>query len=286
MERYSNAINGRAIVSDRPLEDSQIMKFAPSVFSQGGDKETSDIYTFIPTNHLVNLLRNEGFYPFFATQSKSLVPGKESYVKHMLRFRPGKNFYNKEEVGEIILINSHDGKSSYRMFAGIFRFICQNGLMIGDMMEDYKITHKGNIQDEVLNAAYSITDNFEESRSSIDTMKSIELLPEEKQIFAESAMMLKYDKEEKPIKPESLLSIRRFEDKKDNLWTSFNTIQENLTKGGLRAKTKTGKRTKTRAVKAIDSNVKLNRALWNLTERMSELKNGKTKEPQNELIAL
>ncbi|EEF6566847.1 DUF945 domain-containing protein, partial [Salmonella enterica] len=32
---------------------------------------------------------------------------------------------------EIILLNSHDGSSSYQMVPGLFRFICTNGLVCG-----------------------------------------------------------------------------------------------------------------------------------------------------------
>ncbi|EBA7968526.1 DUF945 domain-containing protein, partial [Salmonella enterica] len=38
---------------------------------------------------------------------------------------------NGKEVPEIILLNSHDGSSSYQMVPGLFRFICTNGLVCG-----------------------------------------------------------------------------------------------------------------------------------------------------------
>lgn len=45
-----------------------------------------------------------------------------------------------------------------------------------------------------------------------------------------------------------------------------------MLKGGLRGQTTTGKRTTTREVTSIDSNVKLNKALWILSNRMNEMK--------------
>ena len=79
------------------------------------------------------------------------------------------------------------------------------------------------------------------------------------------------------VTPESLLQPRRYADQKDSdLFTVFNVIQENLIKGGIRGyrlnKYGYTTRTKTREVKAIDQNVKLNRALWTLTEKMMEMK--------------
>jgi hypothetical protein len=68
------------------------------------------------------------------------------------------------------------------------------------------------------------------------------------------------------------LRARRFEDRSDNLWTTFNRTQENMIQGGLQARTANGKRTHTRPVGSIDTNVKLNRALWVLADEMRKLK--------------
>ena len=65
---------------------------------------------------------------------------------------------------------------------------------------------------------------------------------------------------------------RRFEDRRDDLWTTFNRLQENLVKGGLEGRSRNGRATRTRPVNGIDQNVKLNRALWVLAEEMRRLK--------------
>ncbi len=45
----------------------------------------------------------------------------------MIRMRHAAQVDMKGEANEIILINSHDGASSYQMLAGAFRFVCCNG---------------------------------------------------------------------------------------------------------------------------------------------------------------
>ncbi|MEZ6593978.1 DUF932 domain-containing protein [Klebsiella pneumoniae] len=65
---------------------------------------------------------------------------------------------------------------------------------------------------------------------------------------------------------------RRYEDKKDDIWTTYQRVQENLIKGGLPGRTEKGKRTTTRPVKAIDGDVKLNKALWLIAEKFRTLK--------------
>lgn len=52
---------------------------------------------------------------------------------------------------------------------------------------------------------------------------------------------------------------------------NYQRIQENLVKGGLYGRNAKGKRSHTRAVKGIDGDVKLNRALWVMAENMLQL---------------
>lgn len=67
-----------------------------------------------------------------------------------------------------------------------------------------------------------------------------------------------------------ILTPRRYEDRQDDLWTTYQRLQENLLKGGLSGRTAQGKRTHTRAVNGIDGDVKLNRALWVMAESLLE----------------
>ncbi|SLR99780.1 Domain of uncharacterised function (DUF932) [Klebsiella pneumoniae] len=95
----------------------------PSIFSEEKHTSRSERYTYIPTITLLNKLREEGFQPYFACQSKVRNDDKRGHTKHMVRLRREGNNQGKE-VPEIILLNSHDGSSSYQMIPGIFRFVC------------------------------------------------------------------------------------------------------------------------------------------------------------------
>ncbi|MEG0281536.1 MAG: DUF932 domain-containing protein, partial [Morganella sp. (in: enterobacteria)] len=68
-----------------------------------------------------------------------------------------------------------------------------------------------------------------------------------------------------------ILSARRWQDESSDLWITYQRIQENLIKGGLYGHNAKGGRTHTRAIKGIDGDVKLNRALWVMTENMLQL---------------
>jgi len=71
----------------------------------------------------------------------------------------------------------------------------------------------------------------------------------------------------------SISTPRRFEDRGNDLWTTFNRIQENLMRGGLSGHNRNGRRLTTRPIAGVSENVRLNRALWTLTERMAQLLN-------------
>ena len=106
---------------------------------------------------------------------------------------------------------------------------------------------------------------------------------EEQYILARSAHVLRFgdgDGETKtPIRPEQLLSARRSGDLGSDLWTTWNVVQENAIKGGIRAVARDEfgrpRRVKARAVTGIDQDIKLNKALWLLGAEMAKLKDGR-----------
>ncbi len=104
-------------------------------------------------------------------QGQSRVEGKAEFTKHMIRMRHAGHVSTKPEANEIILINSHDGASSYQMLAGVFRFVCCNGLVVGNVSNDIRIPHKGNIQGEVIEGAFRVLEDFEAVDASTESMK-------------------------------------------------------------------------------------------------------------------
>nr|MCI3348373.1 hypothetical protein [Escherichia coli] len=56
----------------------------------------------------------------------------------------------------------------------------------------------------------------------------------------------------------------------DGLNEPVTTIQENMLKGGISGRSAKGKRIHTRAIHNIDTDIKLNRALWVMAETLLE----------------
>ena len=260
--------------SDSPLSDEQIHRVAPSIFAEAPHESRSQRYAYIPTATVLTELRKEGFQPFMVTQTRTRHEDRRDYTKHMIRLRHASQINARGEANEIILLNSHDGTSSYQMLAGMFRFVCSNGLVCGDTVADVRVPHKGDVAGQVIEGAYQVLHGFDRALESRESMQAITLDEGEAEVFARAALSLKYDDPDKPapITESQILMPRRFDDRRPDLWSVFNRTQENLTKGGLHGRSANGRRQQTRPVQGIDSDIRLNRALWLLADGMRQLK--------------
>jgi len=229
------ARNTFVLRSETPLAEDQMRQAAPSIFASGKHGSRSERYTYIPTIEVLRGLRKEGFEPVMVAQGRSRVEGKAEFTKHMIRMRHAGHVSIKPEANEIILINSHDGASSYQMLAGLFRFVCCNGLVVGTVSNDIRIPHRtgksGNIQDEVIEGAFRVLDDFEAVDASTDSMKALTLRPEEEHAFATAALALRFGERTEgqplaPITAEQLIEARRPEDLGHSLWSTFQRLQK------------------------------------------------------------
>jgi hypothetical protein len=268
------AKNSPSLRSHNPLSDDQIRAVAPSIFADAAHESRSERYTYVPTIEVLRRMRENGFQPFMVGQTRVRDEGHREHTKHIIRMRHADEI-TANEVNEVILLNSHNGTSSFQLIGGVFRFVCMNGMVCGDKTGEVRVHHKGNIVENVLEGAHEILDGFDLIREQTEGMKELKLSREEETVFANAALALKYEPNEDvpaPITGEQLLRARRREDVNNDLWTTFNRVQENMIQGGLNGRSTTGRRMTTRPVTGIDQNVKLNRSLWMLAEGMRAIK--------------
>jgi hypothetical protein len=98
--------------ADHPLSDDQISAVAPSIFAEDKHASRSERYSYIPTAAVLTELRQEGFQPFMVCQTRVRQDDRRDYTKHLIRLRHASQI-NGAEANEIILLNSHDGTSTY-----------------------------------------------------------------------------------------------------------------------------------------------------------------------------
>jgi Domain of unknown function (DUF932) len=108
-------------------------------------------------------------------------------------------------------------------------------------------------------------------------MKALTLEPSEERALATAAMALRFGERTEgqaplPVTVDQVTAPRRAQDVGQDLWRSFQRLQESLLRGGLQGRGAQGQRVTTRPVQSIDRGVSLNRALWVLAEEMRRLK--------------
>jgi hypothetical protein len=276
-----NVINAR---SAEGLSNDDLRAACPSIFAVEAHESRSARFAPIPTVTILDGLRREGFVPMMAAQSRTRVPGKAEFTKHMLRMRHVSLKNDADEAFETILINANDGTSAYQLLSGIWRMVCANGNVAGKTFSSDKIRHSGNPMHDVIEGAYTVLDNAPKVIAAMDSFKTTSLNRDEQESFAEAAHVLRFpqayaDAETRraaPIPTDVLLRARRVEDRANDLWTTYQRVQENTVRGGqvgqiINAQGNV-RNSRTRPVNGIDQNRDLNMALWALTERMAELK--------------
>ena len=102
--------------------------------------------------------------------------------------------------------------------------------MVGKISNDFRISHKGDIQHQVIEGAVRVLDDFRAVDESVQAMKAITLRRDEQQAFATGALVLRYGQRADgqppvPITADQLNEPRRPEDAGDSLWSTFQRIQ-------------------------------------------------------------
>lgn len=245
----------------------------PTAFAQAAHDSRSERYTCIPTHVLIDRFEAEGWRPTFAVQSIARDETRQGFAKHLLRFRRV-DALQREHVPELVLLNSHDGSTSYQLLAGIFRILCTNGLVVGDDITDIRIPHRGNVINAVLEGAETVRSHFDDVLARVDDMRALNLSYDERRAFAAAAVQLRFDSETTEVDPNALLARRRLNDGGTDLWTTYNIVQENVIRGGVqvRSRQQPARLRSARTIRGVIQNVGLNQALWTLASRMQELK--------------
>ena len=266
------------------LSNDQLMRMAPSIFATAPHHEVSDRYGFQPTIDVVDALRFEGWMPVDATQKNVRDKSKRELTTHLLRFRRLDNeVMIGDSVAELLLKNAHDRSSAFVLHAGVFRMACANGIVIADStLQKMSVRHGKNIVGDIIEGSYEILEEVPALADHVCGMQATDLTDEERAIFAQTAYTFAHgERTENDLTSvdnitAQMLRPKRRSDTGTDLWSTFNVIQENVIRGGIRTMKRNEqgyvKRSTKRAVNNIDKNIKLNKALWEMATQMKALK--------------
>lgn len=240
----------------------------PSIFTTTGAGSTSEKYSHIPTDKVIKDMETLGW---FVNDAKEVKARKNiGFQKHLVIFRNPDVVINGQDgdtvYPQILLTNSHDGKNSFQFTAGLFRMICENGLVIStETFNDFKVRHMGYDFEKLQGVIKEMTKALPLTVESMNKMKNVELKEDQLLDFAKSLLEVRVKGTENTIFDDSLdqvLFIQRKADKGLGLWEVFNRVQENIVEGNFEYKTRTGKRRFARPIKNFKQDIKMNQGLF------------------------
>ncbi|MFH1398974.1 MAG: DUF932 domain-containing protein [Candidatus Woesearchaeota archaeon] len=252
-----------------------------SVMATRSASHLSKRYQFIPTTRVIEDVKVHGWLPVRASEVQARSPKTIGLQKHMVVFRnPAFPTLGKyKTVPEILLYNSHDGSAAYQIFIGLFRLICSNGMVVADsLFGSFKIRHVGYTQDLVREAVENVLETIPKIFSRINQFNTIEMTRDDQEVYAMAAVQLRWNEEEaekKEINYAELIRPIRKEDEDSTLWNTYNILQEKLVTGGVgfiqRARGNDFRTNK--GIRSISEVVRVNKALWLLTEKFANRAN-------------
>lgn len=233
------------------------------------DPVMSERYVHIDSREVVRLMSQEGWK---VAGAKTARPRKRDplYAKHLIDFRREDGRTNGSGVApRVIFINSHNGTSSAHAMAGFFRFVCENGLVVGEKTAEYRARH---IQRDAREFVHEMQRLAEVTRVKLDTYQrwgEMQLTAAQRTMYARLVGQLRWG-DAWAYEPADLLAPRREEDDDGSLLTVFNRAQENATRGGLAGVARNGRRTVSQPLADITRDTSFNAQLWRLTEEFAE----------------
>jgi hypothetical protein len=244
----------------------QLKSQTPSVFATSPSPKMSDKYVFVPTMDILENFEREGWDLASAKQV-----GKGVHSVHELRLRNGQLPKVGDTLVEAIIRNSHNGTASFQVSAGLHRLVCSNGLTVPTALaESFNVRHSRFDLDEVKRLTESFAGRLPKIEGSVSRMMERQMTIDEKIEFVRKSVNIRFgqDKVLNDLQIVGLLTPNRGEDEGDDLWTTFNVVQEKYVRGGIETTSQRGRRTKLRGLQNIMAVNQLNTKLWTLAEEM------------------
>ena len=262
------------------LNDEQIRKACPVAFSVDASEEVSKHYTHIPTNRVIDDMRELGWGVIDVKQVKARKKATQGFQKHMIVFRhPDLMVEGKDGDNvwpQIIMTNSHDGKNAFTFQAGMYRLVCSNGLVIAD--EEFgkmKIRHMGYDFEALRGTIGEMVEKLPLTVESMNKFKGTELTQPQKYDLARRAIATRFklQKDQKvdqvyKIDLDEVLKPVRKEDAGNDLWSVFNLVQEKVVEGDFEYVSGVKMR-KARKIKNFKQDLDVNQKLFEIAKEFA-----------------
>ena len=253
------------------LSRKELKEVCPVIFAENASSEVSKHYTHIPTIKVVDDMELLGWKVVDAKSVKARKSSTRGFQKHLVVFRNPDVVINGEDgdtvFPQVLLTNSHDGKNAFTFTAGLFRMICENGLVVStSTFEDVKMRHMGYSFEELQVKIKDMVEKLPLTVDSMNKMKETEIEENKAVEFAKKALTTRFsEKEMKRIKIDinEILKPVRKEDAGKDLWSIFNVVQEKVIEGDF-VYAVGSKIRKARKIKNFKQDQKVNKELFAL----------------------
>jgi hypothetical protein len=254
---------------DNFLTLDEVKQRAKSIFTETAAPTVSDKFTHIPTFKVIEDMEQLGWGVVDAKEVKARKDATKGFQKHLVVFRNNDVVINGADgdtvFPQILLTNSNDGKNAFTFTAGLFRMVCENGLVIStEQFNDVKMRHMGYTFEELQVQIRAMVEQLPLTVESMNKMKQIQLTDEQAQDLAKKALATRFTEEQIEavnIDLDKLLEPTRDEDKGTDLWSVFNVIQEKIIDGDFTYMIGTRVR-KARKVKNFKQDMEINQKLF------------------------
>lgn len=226
------------------ITNEELKEQASSIFTAKVADRVLKNYIELWTPQILDDLRLLNWKPVRGYQVKPKLEANNGYQKHFIHLRNDKVFVggknNIELIPEIIVINSYDARSSFKLVLNIHRVVSDSGLIIGDAekISHREIDRKGSedtrlgVNETALLYKKVIKQNLPQCLSLIEKLKAIQLDRIQQRRLAEQLCKDRWDYKYQLAHPERLTTPSREEDKDQSAWTVYCKIHEKILKGG------------------------------------------------------
>lgn len=200
-------------------------------------KEMSKYYQKMDTRELVEQILELGLFELVSISVKKARKGSTANNGrgiHIVKLRALKAVELGGELlkPEIVIMNSYDGTSQLKVYVGIYRLICENGLVIATKeFGQFSVRHMGTPAEAAFEVAMGFLDNLKVAVDKQKEMAAITLSESQIESFTRQAISLRWDTVTATADISNVVEVHRTGDNLNSLWNVFNVVQENLTLG-------------------------------------------------------
>jgi Domain of unknown function (DUF932) len=233
---------------------------------------TSSAYRFVSTRVVLGAFAELGWFPVTVREARVRKPENRGFQQHLVRLRSPEFARREIAVGdaipEIVVKNAHNGDSALQLFAGIFEKVCSNGLMVQRSEDRVRLPHLGFAPWMIESAVKHLGGILSRAFADRERWRGLMLEEDARLAFADAAAALRFERY--AVEAEDLLRPRRWEQADRSLWSVYNTVQENIMRGGVPQSRQDGSRFPSRPVRSVDEEVRLNLRLWRLAAALEK----------------